>query len=194
MVAELTLDIVERDHWQQGQYRERPYELVSHIRTSSGRPMGAIQEDTALMLLRELRAQMLDGMIDAGWQEVATTRGGRPIYQYRPAPRISSSPAAIAEVATIFGDHADDLEDQTDQHPSKIYKVYGTARSKESGQAYTRRVTAKTVTFSCAICGAPVVMECYPGQHPKYCGSEECRREAVHLRVEKHRARKQSHE
>lgn len=58
VMVELTLDIVALDHWQHAQYRARAYELIGHMRTVSGRPMGAIQEDTAFMLLRKLRAQM----------------------------------------------------------------------------------------------------------------------------------------
>ncbi len=192
VIVEFALDIVALDHWQHGQYRERAYELTDHMRAISRRAMGTIQEDNAFMLLRELRAQMLAGMIDAGWQEVATTREGQPIYQYRPAPQLSDEERG--EVATAFSeiDQADDLDDQA-EHPTKVYEVYGT-HPKEHGPAYTRRVTARTVTFSCAICGAPVTMECYPGQLPRYCGSEDCKREAVRLRVEKHRANKQAQE
>lgn len=194
LIVELTLDIVALDHWQHGQYRARAYELTEHMRTVSGRPMGAIQEDTAFMLLRELRGRMRAAMLDAGWREVATTREGQPIYLYRPAPWLSDE--VRGEGATAFVtqiDQADDLEDQAGQHPSKIYEVYG-AHSKEHGPAYTRRVTARTFTFNCAICGASVTRECYPGQLPRYCGSEACQREAVRLRVEKHRANKSPQE
>ena len=194
LIVELSLDIVALDHWQHGQYRERAYELTDHMRTVNGQPMGAIQKDTAFMLLRELRSQMRAAMIDAGWREVATTREGQPIYRYRPAPWLSDE--EVDEVAAAFVtqiDQADDLANQAGQHPSKIYEVYG-SRSKEHSPAYTRRVTAKTVTFNCAICGTPVTLECYPGQLPRYCGSEECRREAIRLRVEKHRANKSAQE
>ncbi len=65
------------------------------------------------MLLRELRGRMRAAMIDAGWQEGATTHEGQPIYQYRPAPWLSGE--EIDEVAAAFvtqGDQAGDLEDQ----------------------------------------------------------------------------------
>lgn len=143
--------------------------------------------------MKRANLQMRAAMIDAGWLEVASTLEGQPIYQYRPAPWLSDE--EIDEVASAFatqGDQAGDLEDQA-EHPSKIYEVYG-SRSKEHGPAYTRRVTARTFTFSCAICGVSLTRECYPGQFPRYCDSEECRREAVRRRVEKHRANKSAQE
>ena len=193
VIVELTLDIVALDHWQRGHYREHAYELIDHIHLVSGGDRSAVQEENALLFLRELRKQMVAAMGDAGWREVARTREGQPIYQYRPAPQLSDE--EMDEVAAAFAqlDQADDLDDQAGEHPSKFYKVYG-SHSKEHGPAYTRRVTARTVTFSCEICGAPVTRECYPGQLPCYCGSEECRREAVRLRVEKHRANKSGQE
>lgn len=115
-------------------------------------------------------------MLDAGWREVATTREGQPIYQYRLAPWLSDEESDGATTFVTQVDRTNDLEDQA-EHPSKIYEVYG-SQPKEHGPAYTRLVTARTVTFSCAICGASVTRECYPGQLPRYCGSEECRHEA----------------
>jgi hypothetical protein len=124
-------------------------------------------------------------------REVAWPRDNEPIYQYRPAfTRLSEEEREEVAAALAAFDQAEDLEDQADKHPSKLYEVYG-SYSKEHDPAYTRRVTARTVTFNCAICGAPVVRECYPGQLLKYCGSEDCKREAVRLRVEKHRAKSQ---
>lgn len=194
LVAEITLDIVALNHWQHGQYRARSYELSNATHQVGEEEVDARREETARMFLRQLHARLLTAMLDAGWREVARTRDNEPIYQYRP-PLARLSEAEREEVAAAFAelDQAEDLEDLAGEHPSKLYEVYG-SYPKEHGPAYTRRVTAKTVTFSCAICGSPVTRECYPGQLPRYCGSEDCRREAVRLRVEKHRANKQTQE
>lgn len=100
VIASLWLDVVERDHWQPGHYRSHAYELTPHLSTVSERPLGASQMETAFLLLRELRGQVLAAMREAGWQEADTTREGQPIYVYRPGPPFQLVPPAAEDAVT----------------------------------------------------------------------------------------------
>jgi hypothetical protein len=89
VIAAIWLDVVDRDNWKPGRYLPRAYELNASRQTISGRPLGSNQEEIARLLVRDLRAKMLDAMTDAGWRQVDENRWGEPIFQYRPAPRLS---------------------------------------------------------------------------------------------------------
>jgi hypothetical protein len=86
LLVTVYLDIVDRGNWRPGHHLSLAYELTSYVGTVSGRPVGSIQAETGSTIARELRAQVLVAMIDAGWQQVDTTRWEQDIYQYRPGP------------------------------------------------------------------------------------------------------------
>jgi len=190
VLATLYLDVVDRDHWQPGHYRKHAYELVGSTRAVSGRSLGPIQEETASLLRRELKAQMLAAMLAAGWQQVDTTREGQPIYHYRPAPMVVShhQEGEPGREETVELDTAPEQARST-----RVYEVYGSEEARKSGSppAYSRKVSLKKEVFKCEICGQTVTEEHLPGQKPRYCQAQTCQREAVRLRVACSREKKQ---
>ena len=188
MIATWYLDVVDRDHWQPDHYLEDAYELSGSTRTVSGRPSGAIQDETASLLLHELKTQMLAAMTDAGWLQVDTTNEGQPIYQYRPAPTL------VARHQEWNRDDIAGLSTAPEEPSStRVYEVYGSEDARKSGSppAYSRKVALKKVVFRCAICGQTVAEDHLPGQKPRYCANKACQREAVRLRVVRSREKKQ---
>lgn len=193
IIIHVVLDIVDVHHWQPGRYLQNAYELVAlNPTTVSGRPLGAGQEETASILQHKLRERMLDLMKVAGWCGVAFTRNRQPIYQYRPT---TPAQQVILEQkqGVVVGDPETDVSAQGEQQDlglhTKDYVVYGSEEARKGGAApaFTRKVSMKTTTFDCKICGNTVTQQHYPGQAPCYCGSEACKREGTRRRVQKSR-------
>ena len=218
IIAILFLDVVEREHFLPGHYRKHAYELVSSTKAVSGRPMGAIQDEQATLILRELRAQMLAAMVAAGWQEVDRTQEEQPIYQYQPTQHPSATlapgqdqvealpigdadvPDLIVASVAIPGEmqadqFQDDLLELKPVEPAKprshVVEVIGGSEAKERGQqpAYSREVFTREVTFTCIVCGDTVTQQRYTGHTPLYC-SQGCKDERV---AEKTRERVAKH-
>lgn len=208
MKAFVTLDLVERGHWPRGRYVRNAYELrSSFFRLSTRGTMGALQEELGRALSRKLRERMQAEMQVAGWLEIGKTKEGQPIYQHRPPSVAQPGPVPTNDAASIphvvaeseSGITLDELpashdlvECQDGQHQTKVYVVYGSKEARERGAtpAYTRKVSTKAVTFCCIICGTTTTQQCYPGQIPRYCRNEACKREGGRRRVERSREKR----
>lgn len=134
--------------------------MTLNPRTVSGRPLGLKQKGIVASLEKKLRTRMLAAMQEAGWQEIARTRYGQPIWHYRPA-----APAA---------------------HHTRSEQETGSVQSgPESRQSQSRIVHTRSITFTCQWCHQEVTEQRYPSHTPLYCSKPACKKEAVKAKTRK---------
>lgn len=164
-------------------------------------PLGSRQERIGSELIGQLRQQMLAKMQAAGWRVVGSHQG-KEVWKLfpasdppapQPAQAVPSKPKLTRRGSDLAGSASrESAPTPEEQRQTKTYVVYGSKEARERGAtpAYTRRVSTRTVTFCCAICGTPTTQQCYPGQRPHYCSNEACKREGGRRRVERSREKK----
>jgi len=78
-----------------------------------------------------------------------------------------------------------------EQRTVEIFGAHAEIRAYDN-PVYTRTVTTRPVTFTCAVCARTLTQQRFPGPLPRYCGAgcqASARRALTRARVQRHRTR-----